>query len=115
MQLESGRLFIAADHYAGKGVDWGSHSMYSDDLGKSWRISASIDGAGGSECQAARAQNGSLLMNMRKLPSCLCMHNILTPIQNFLPLPNTKKTQGLKAMFDSSRGQMMMAERGRLQ
>ena len=36
--------------------------MYSDDLGKSWRISASIDGAGGSECQAARAQNGSLLL-----------------------------------------------------
>jgi hypothetical protein len=46
LQLESGRLFIAADHYAGKGADWGSHSMYSDDLGQSWHISASIDGDG---------------------------------------------------------------------
>merc|ERR1712166_6518 len=63
LQLEGGRLFIAADHYAGTGSDWGSHSMYSDDLGTTWQISASIDG--GNECQAARAPNGSLVMNMR--------------------------------------------------
>ena len=65
LQLESGRLLVAADHYVGKGVSWGSHSMYSDDLGQSWKISGSIDGDGGNECQAAPAANGSLLMNMR--------------------------------------------------
>jgi sialidase-1 len=65
LQLKSGRLFIAADHMNAT-KSWSSHSMYSDDLGKSWHISAPIDGEGGNECQAARAPNGSLVMNMRK-------------------------------------------------
>ena len=65
LQLASGRLFVAADHYAGHAVAWGSQSLYSDDLGESWHLSAAINGEGGNECQAARTANGSLLMNMR--------------------------------------------------
>ena len=65
-QLESGRLLIAADHYLGGGSDWGSHAMFSDDGGASWSLSNDMVGpGGGNECQAARAPNGSLIMNQR--------------------------------------------------
>jgi sialidase-1 len=64
-QLESGRLLIAADHMVG-GSAWGSHAMLSDDGGASWSLSNDMAGpGGGNECQAARAPNGSLVMNMR--------------------------------------------------
>ena len=39
--------------------------MYSDDFGATWKISRTVDGAGGNECQIARAPNGSLILNMR--------------------------------------------------
>lgn len=62
LQLKSGRLLISADHMD---PGWGSHSMYSDDEGKSWKLSNSMVGLGGNECQAARCANGSLIMNQR--------------------------------------------------
>eukprot|EP00937_MAST-01D_sp_MAST-1D-sp2_P002768 g2768.t1 len=66
MQLASGRLIVAADHYLAGGTQWGSHVLYSDDEGDSWQRGASLDGpGGGNECQAATAPNGSLILNMR--------------------------------------------------
>jgi len=65
LQLKSGRLLIAADHMNNGGKNWGSHSMYSDDMGKSWQLSNTMNGAGGNECQAVVCANGSLIMNQR--------------------------------------------------
>eukprot|EP00040_Diaphanoeca_grandis_P004371 m.28391 g.28391 ORF g.28391 m.28391 type:complete len:356 (+) comp15909_c0_seq1:117-1184(+) len=60
LQLDSGRILISADHME---PAWGSHTMYSDDGGVTWKLSN--DMLGGNECQAARTQNGSLVMNQR--------------------------------------------------
>ena len=60
----AGRIVIGADHRSGKIM--GSHSIYSDDLGVSWRISTLLDSkAGPCESQVAPAPNGSLLINAR--------------------------------------------------
>eukprot|EP00912_Choanoflagellata_sp_UC4_P001185 UC4_evm3s741 len=62
LELESGRIVVAADHVASN-VEWGSHAMFSDDEGKTWKVSNSLEG--GNECQVAKLSNGSLIMNMR--------------------------------------------------
>jgi sialidase-1 len=67
IELTSGRLLVAADHYD---PQHGSHAMLSDDGAKTWRLSEPIDGGdsgGGNECQAAQLPNGTLVMNMRTL------------------------------------------------
>jgi len=61
---EGGRLLVAGDHAIdGAGSHWGSHAMFSDDGGINWSISDLM--AGGNECQAARVNETSLIMNMR--------------------------------------------------
>lgn len=64
VQLRNGRLVIPSDHVvAGTGVA-GSHAIFSDDGGASWRLGGIIE-PGVNECQAVELADGRLLMNMR--------------------------------------------------
>lgn len=63
----AGRLVVPCDHkrnLSAKNAEWNSHMMFSDDAGKTWRISQPIQ-AGGNECQVIERSNGSLLVNTR--------------------------------------------------
>ncbi len=59
-----GRLVVGADHRTD--TISGSHSIYSDDFGRTWKISNMLDSpAGPCESQVAPTPNGSLLINAR--------------------------------------------------
>lgn len=64
-----GRLFVAANHSAGppqdKFHDYWAHGFYSDDHGKTWNLSKTVDYPGGNESTAAETAGGGLLMNIR--------------------------------------------------
>jgi sialidase-1 len=62
-----GRLVIPSDHkrkLTDGSQELNSHMMFSDDGGKSWRISVPIQ-RGGNECQVIERVDGSLLVNTR--------------------------------------------------
>lgn len=49
---------------AGKGAEWGSHVMISDDFGESWDLGPNLPD--GNECQVAElVDNQTLVINMR--------------------------------------------------
>ncbi|MBN8825460.1 MULTISPECIES: sialidase family protein [unclassified Spirosoma] len=64
-----GRLFIAANHSEGAPQaqfrDYRAHGFYSDDHGKTWKLSPTVTYPGGNESTAAETSTGSLLMNSR--------------------------------------------------
>lgn len=64
-----GRLFVAANHSEGAPQpqfrDYRAHGFYSDDHGKTWKLSATVTYPGGNESTAAETSTGSLLMNSR--------------------------------------------------
>jgi sialidase-1 len=64
-----GRLFVAANHSAGPpqehSRDYIAHAFYSDDHGKTFKISPNLDYPGGNEATAAETSDGSLLFNFR--------------------------------------------------
>ncbi len=64
-----GRLFVAANHSAGppqdKFRDYRAHAFYSDDHGKTFKISPDVNYAGSNEAMAAETSGGSLLLNCR--------------------------------------------------
>ncbi|GAA4452868.1 sialidase family protein [Nibrella saemangeumensis] len=65
----AGRLFVAANHSAGPPQpqfrDYRAHGFYSDDHGKTWKLSPSVDYPGGNESTAAETSDGKVLMNIR--------------------------------------------------
>ncbi len=64
---KKGRLIIPSDHkktLAGGKVETNSHMMFSDDAGKTWKVSSPIQ-AGGNECQVIERADGTLLVNTR--------------------------------------------------
>ncbi|MGA0555975.1 sialidase family protein [Larkinella sp. VNQ87] len=64
-----GRLFVPANHSAGPPQpqfrDYRAHGFYSDDHGKTWKISLNIDYPGSNESTAVETSDGNLLMNSR--------------------------------------------------
>ncbi|MPR33935.1 exo-alpha-sialidase [Cytophagaceae bacterium SJW1-29] len=64
-----GRIFVAANHSAGPPQehyrDYAAHAYYSDDHGQTFKLSPSLDYAGGNEATAAETSDGSLLLNFR--------------------------------------------------
>ncbi len=65
IQLEtSGRLVIPCDYAEKESGEWGSHVIYSDDHGSSWKISGTLYPKC-NECQAIERSDGSVLINMR--------------------------------------------------
>ncbi len=67
--LYKGRIFVAANHSAGSPQeayrDYAAHAFYSDDHGKTFKLSPNLDYAGGNEATAAETSDGSLLFNFR--------------------------------------------------
>lgn len=64
-----GRIYIAANHSTGepkkKFEDYFAHGFYSDDHGKTFHLSETIDLPGGNEATAAEISNNGLLLNAR--------------------------------------------------
>ncbi|MHC4432929.1 MAG: sialidase family protein, partial [Planctomycetota bacterium] len=57
-----GRLVIPCDYTDKNG--YGSHIIYSDDHGESWKLGGSVS-SGCNECQVVELADGSLMLNMR--------------------------------------------------
>ena len=73
LQIQSGiykgRIFIAANHSEGppknKFQDYYAHAYYSDDHGKTFHLSESLQISGSNEATAAALSNGKLILNTR--------------------------------------------------
>ncbi|MDE2999432.1 MAG: sialidase family protein [Gemmatimonadota bacterium] len=59
-----GRLLIPCDHRNPDAYDCGSHSVYSDDGGTSWRLGGSVR-PGANECQFGEPAEGTVVMTTR--------------------------------------------------
>src|SRR5262249_34579351 len=64
VQLKGGRLVVPCDHKADGGRERGSHVIYSDDAGATWKLGGG-PGPACNECQVAERADGTLLLNMR--------------------------------------------------
>ncbi len=71
IQLKSGRLIIPCDHTRFSTRAYGSHVIYSDDSGATWKIGGDVF-PGTNECQAAELEDGSVMLNMRSSAEQLC-------------------------------------------
>lgn len=64
-----GRIYVAANHTAGDPLpnyrDGRAHGYYSDDHGKTFRLSDNVEIPGGNEAIAAELPGGRLMMNIR--------------------------------------------------
>ncbi len=60
----AGRLVIPCDHYLAGSKERGSHVIYSDDHGETWKLGGVI-GPHTNECQVVELDDGTLLMNLR--------------------------------------------------
>lgn len=71
IQLRSGRLVVPCDHVEAGTRRRGSHIIFSDDRGATWRLGGST-GPEADECEVVERTDGSLLLNIRnynrKLP-----------------------------------------------
>lgn len=73
MQFQSGkykgRIFVAANHSAGEPqkqfTDYAAHGFFTDDHGKTFRLSQTIELAGSNEATATEISENGLMMNMR--------------------------------------------------
>lgn len=69
IQLRNGRLYVAANHTAGppqeRYLDGRAHGYYSDDHGKTFKLSEDVSTPGGNESMAAELSDGKLMMNIR--------------------------------------------------
>lgn len=70
IQLESGRIYVAANHSVGvpkEGFnEYQSHAIFSDDHGANWQISASVAVPSSNEAMAVELTNGQILLNIRQ-------------------------------------------------
>lgn len=64
-----GRIFVAANHSVGElkndSKDYVAHGFYTDDHGKTWRLSPDVPYAGSNESIAIETADGGILMNSR--------------------------------------------------
>jgi sialidase-1 len=67
-----GRMYVAANHSVGnpnaQAKDYFAHGFYTDDHGKTFHVSETINLPGGNESTAAEISNGGLLLNARNQP-----------------------------------------------
>ncbi len=66
-----GRLIVPTDHKINEPLSWGSHIVYSDDHGKTWKLGASdtrpaSDPVHPNECVAVELADGRLYINARE-------------------------------------------------
>lgn len=64
-----GRIFVAANHSAGdplkQAEDYKAHGFYTDDHGKTFQLSETVDRVGGNEAMATQISGNRLMMNIR--------------------------------------------------
>src|SRR5690606_39359652 len=64
-----GRIYIAANHSAGdpiaQGKDWNAHAFYSDDHGKTFKLSQNVPYPGTNESTAAQIGENEVYMSSR--------------------------------------------------
>jgi len=66
IQLKSGRFVIPCDFSLNENTSsWGSHIIYSDDRGQTWKRGGAIESGCVNECAALELADGSLYLNMR--------------------------------------------------
>ncbi len=79
-----GRLYVAANHSAGdpdsKGKDWNAHAYYSDDHGKTYKLSENVPYPGTNESIAAQIDDNQVYMSSR--------NQQLTPKQRVISISN---------------------------
>ena len=67
--LYRGRIFIAANHSSGaplpKFMDYNAHAYYSDDHGKTFKLSETVNVPGSNESTAAEISNNRVMLNAR--------------------------------------------------
>lgn len=61
----AGRLVIACDHIEAMTKHYYSHTVYSDDHGKTWELGGSTPDHQVNECEVVELADGRLMMNMR--------------------------------------------------
>ena len=71
IQTHSGRLVIPCANLKGDNA-WWNYAIYSDDCGKTWRLSDNEVGPGVDESQIVELADGTLLLNMRGGPHKGC-------------------------------------------
>ncbi len=71
IQLKSGRLVIPCDYALLGTRDYGSHVIYSDDKGETWKIGGEVFPQC-NECQVVELEDGSLMLNMRSYRGQYC-------------------------------------------
>ena len=71
IQLKSGRLVIPCDYAIVGTRDYGSHVIYSDDSGETWKIGGEAFPQC-NECQVVELEDGSLMLNMRSYRGQYC-------------------------------------------
>lgn len=86
VQLQSGRLVFPAYHNVEKTKDFSSHMIYSDDLGRSWKLGSDVGGMSG-ECQVAERRDGTLYINARNQQGA----NWVTSPAGRVPTPQNKQ------------------------
>ncbi|MEZ5355131.1 MAG: sialidase family protein [Bryobacteraceae bacterium] len=64
IQMRSGRMVVPCDHRRFGTQERHSHTIYSDDRGKTWRLGGSAQ-TETNECAVVELNDGSLLLNMR--------------------------------------------------
>ena len=69
LQIESGvykgRMVVGCDHIEAKTKKYFSHSIFSDNGGKKWKLGGSSPRDQVNECEIAEIENGNLIINMR--------------------------------------------------
>jgi sialidase-1 len=64
-KANKGRLVIPCDHIEKDSKKYYSHTIYSDDHGKSWKLGGTTPTDQVNECTVAELSNGDLILNMR--------------------------------------------------
>jgi sialidase-1 len=64
-----GRMYVASNHSEGTSAmtneDYFAHGFFTDDHGKTFKLSANVDLPGSNECSAAELSKGGLMLNAR--------------------------------------------------
>ena len=67
--VHRGRIFVAANHSAGEPKsqfrDYAAHGFYSDDHGKTFKLTETVETQGSNEATAVNLSDGTVMMNIR--------------------------------------------------
>jgi sialidase-1 len=89
--LYRGRIFIAANHSSGaplaRFMDYNAHAYYSDDHGKTFKLSETVNVPGSNESTAAEISNNSVMLNARNQSGDIKARLAVVSVNGQLPDP----------------------------